>query len=138
MRQWELRDRGTAFVLDASALLAMLHEEAGSEVVEIVISNSVMSTVNWSEVVQKTVARGIASEGLRRDVESLGLVLLPFQAEDADFAGTLWAQTKELGLSLGDRACLALAHRLSLPAMTTDRAWKDLPRELGIEVELAR
>lgn len=138
MRQWELRDRGTAFVLDASALLAMLQGEDGSEVVEIVLSNSVMSTVNWSEVMQKVTARGIASNGLRRDVESLGLVLMPFLVEDADLTGTFWAQTKDLGLSLGDRACLALAHRLSLPAMTADRAWKDLPRELAIEIELVR
>ena len=81
-------------------------------------------------------ARGVAIEGLREDLEALGLALLPFTTEDAETSAKLWPETRALGLSLGDRACLALALRLSLPALTADQAWRQV--EVGVEVQVVR
>jgi ribonuclease VapC len=123
-------------VLDASALLALLHPEPGAETVEEAVDEAAMSTVNWSEVQQRWVARGVDARGLRTDVEALGLELVPFTADDAEYAAELWPRTRRLGLSLGDRACLALAYRLGLPALTADRSW--LRVKLDVEVRPIR
>lgn len=90
--------------------------------------------MNWSEVVQKTLARGASAEGMLAEVQGLGLTIVPFQIEDAELAASLWLQARNL--SLGDRACLAVAHRLGATALTADRAWRDL--QLGIAVRLIR
>lgn len=132
----KIRDRGTAYVLDASALLAMLQGEEGAELVEVVLDNSVISTVNWSEVVQKAQAHGIETGGMREEITALGLRIVPFEVDDAEKAARLWEHTRVKGLSLGDRACLATAYRLGIPALTTDRDWAEV--KTGVEVELAR
>ncbi|MGC8528877.1 MAG: type II toxin-antitoxin system VapC family toxin [Leptospirillia bacterium] len=110
-------------VLDASALLAFLHGEPGEEAVRSLLPGSRISAVNWSEVVQTCLARSVDWEGLRDDLAVLGMTILPMTPEDAEEAGRLWSPTKDIGLSLGDRACLALAKRLGLPAITMDRTW---------------
>lgn len=133
----ELRDRGTAFTLDASALLAMLQGEPGGEMVELVLEHSVMSTVNWSEVVQKSLARGVPVEGMRQEVEALGLRFEPFTTEDGEQAAAFREPTRKLGLSLGDRACLALGYRLGLPVLTADRLWAQTDLA-WVQVELLR
>lgn len=122
--------------MDASALLALLYAEPGADVVEAAIDRAAISTVNWSEVCQRSAARGVETAGLRIDVESLGLELVPFSAEDAEEAASLWPRGRDLGLSLGDRACLALATRLSCAALTADRSWLGL--ELDIEIRPIR
>ncbi|GAA6616607.1 type II toxin-antitoxin system VapC family toxin [Scytonema sp. NUACC26] len=81
-------------VLDASALLAYLQDEPGSEAVEEVLAESVMSSVNWAEVVQKSVAAGVVVNGMREDLEALGLTIAPFSLQEAEMAGRLWLQTK--------------------------------------------
>lgn len=121
-------------VLDASALLAALHEEAGGDKVEPLIGRSVISTVNWSEVVQKSMARGVWDDGVRDDLQALGLVIRPFAVEDAEIAAAIYPKTKSRGLSLGDRACLAVGLRLKLPVLTTDRAWKGLGLVVDVRV----
>jgi ribonuclease VapC len=123
-------------VLDASALLAMLQGEPGGESVEKILAKAVMSSVNWSEVLQKAMEQQTQVEGLRQDLEALGLTILPFTAEHAESTARLRPQTRHVGLSLGDRACLALAADLRLPAITVDRIWKQA--DLGIEVQLVR
>lgn len=123
-------------VLDASALLCLLQGEPGAAAVERAISGSVLSAVNWAEVVQKAHGRGLTVEDLRAELESLGLAILPFTAEDAERAAALWPLTRSAGLSLGDRACLALAARLDRRAFTTDRAWARV--DAGIEVIVVR
>lgn len=123
-----------SYVLDASALLAMLHGEPGGETVQHLLESAAMSAVNWSEVVQKALDRQVNVEGLRQDIEALGLAIIPFSAAHAEQTAHLRALTRQSGLSLGDRACLALAAELGLPAITTDRAWNDLPVEVGIQV----
>ncbi len=110
-------------VLDASALLAYLMDEPGSGVVDRVLAESLMSSVDWAEVVQKSIAAGVDVEGIRADLQSLGLMIEPFTAEDGETAGRLWVRTRNAGLLLGDRACLSLGLRTGLPVMTCDRAW---------------
>ena len=115
-------------VLDASALLTYLQDDLGGEVVEGVLAEAVISSVNWAEVVQKSVAVGVVVEGMREDLEALGLEIAPFTPEDAEMAGRLWLQTRQAGLSLGDslrdgiaeRACLSLGMRLDVPVLTSD------------------
>ena len=119
-------------VLDASALLAYLRDEPGSDRVDEVLGGAVITSVNWAEVVQKSLSAGVEVEGLRQDLRALGLVVEPFSAGDADTTARLWAQTQRLGLSLADRACLSLGLRLKLPVITCDRAWAELPLPLPI------
>jgi ribonuclease VapC len=123
-------------VLDASALLAYLQDEPGGEAVEAVLAFSVMSSVNWAEVVQKSVAADVVVDGMQEDLEALGLELVPFTAEDGAMAGQLWLQTKQAGLSLGDRACLGLGLKLDRAVLTCDRSWTTL--SLAAEVQLIR
>jgi PIN domain nuclease of toxin-antitoxin system len=129
---------GVAFVVDSSALLALLQSETGAELVEETVQDAAISSVNWSEICQKRAAHGVEAGGLRAEVELLGIEIVPFTAEDAEAAAELWASTRRLGLSLGDRACLALAQRLGAPAVTADRSWLDLDPIIGIEVEAIR
>jgi PIN domain nuclease of toxin-antitoxin system len=122
-------------VLDASALLALLHNERGADKVEEAILNkAVISTVNWSEVIQKAIARNIRIDDLDSELTVVGLSFFSFDIQQAHIAGSLWQQTKELGLSLGDRACLALAIHLDLPVLTADKIWQQLDIDLSIEL----
>ena len=129
--------RSYSCVLDASALLALLQQEPGAETVETLLEEAVISSVNWSEVVQKSLDRGVELDNLREDLKALGLSIAPFDVEDAEIAAALRRGTAELGLSLADRACLALARRLSIPALTTDSAWAELQLE-AVFVRLIR
>lgn len=125
-------------VLDASALLCLLHAEPGCEAVAETLPFAVIGAVNLSEVVAKLAEVGGSKEQIS---EAIGLLRLPveaFDAEQAKMAGLLRVETKILGLSLGDRACLALARRLSATAVTTDRAWAGVPAHLGLSVRVIR
>ena len=106
-------------VLDASALLAWFGGEPEADQVE--QHMPCCSTANWAEVVQKLTARGVGLGDIRSAVSLLGLVFEPVTAEDAETAATLWQDHPTL--SLGDRLCLALGHRLAVPVLTADRAW---------------
>jgi ribonuclease VapC len=123
-------------VLDASALLAMLQNEPGGDVVEELLETAAISSVNWSEVAQKALDRQTEIEGLRQELEALGLEILPFTAVIAETTARLRAATRQAGLSLGDRACLASAAVLGLPAITADQIWLDLG--LPIEIRAVR
>lgn len=123
-------------VLDASALLAYAHSEPGAEIVDRVLAESVISSVNWAEVVQKSLAAGIEVNGMLEDLQALGLKVEPFTPEDGEMAGRLWEQTRQAGLSLGDRACLSLGFRLDISVMIADRVWAKL--NLPLDVQLIR
>jgi hypothetical protein len=73
---------------------------------------------------------------MRADLEALGLAILPFTAEEAEIAGQIWQQTRQYGLSLGDRACLSLGIRLNAQVLTADQVWSDL--NLPITVHIIR
>jgi len=117
-------------------VLALLQAESGADEVERILDGSALSAVNWSEVVQTAAGHGVQTRGMRAELEALNVAILPFTAEDAEAAAALWPATREHGLSLGDRACLALAGRLGAPAVTADRAWTEV--DVGVEVRLIR
>ena len=121
-------------VLDASALLAYLQGEPGEKVVERLLEESVISSVNWAEVVQQSISAEVDVRGMLEDLKALGLQVEPFTAEDGDTAGQLWTQTRQAGLSLGDRACLSLGLRLKVSVLTADRAWQNLNLSLDVQV----
>ena len=125
-----------SIVLDASVILAHLGGEPGAERAEAFFGDALMSAVNFSEVVAKLVERGASLGLVRAALSRYGLQVAAFDEELAERTGALRPRTKAFGLSLGDRACLALAERSALPVLTADRAWKDL--NLSIEVQLLR
>ncbi|PKB64489.1 MAG: twitching motility protein PilT [SAR202 cluster bacterium Io17-Chloro-G2] len=129
-------DGSVAYVLNASALLAFSHGEEGAGEVGPLLSSSVISSVNWAEVLQRVISAGSDVRGKREDMESLGLQIHPFTADDAEATARLWATGRQVGLSMGDRACLSLAQMLGLPALTADRVWATL--DLNVEVRLIR
>lgn len=125
-----------AAVLDASAMIALLWEEPGSEAVEPLLGRAAISAANVSEVLQRYRAVGVDPSGKLGDILALGIDVLPFDREDAEVAASLWESTRSAGLSLADRACLALAIRLEVPAHTADSAWSLV--DVGAEVALIR
>jgi ribonuclease VapC len=123
-------------VLDASALLALIQAEPGSDRVAEVLDGAIISAVNLAEVVSQLADRGIPGDAIRRQLTRLDLGVVAVDEDLAYAAGLLRPATRLLGLSLGDRVCLALARRLGAVALTTDRAWARL--EIGVAVELVR
>jgi ribonuclease VapC len=123
-------------VLDASALLATLRDEPGGEAVEAWLQGASISAVNLSEVIAKFAEWDTPPEVISATLAELNLDVRPFDRSQAERAGHLRSATRRFGLSLGDRACLALAQELGFPAITTDKAWANL--DIGIEIELIR
>ena len=121
-------------VMDASAVLALLQREPGAENVD--LRGATMNSVNFAEVVQKTVARERPADTLLHELTLLGLDVTPFSPQEAQLAGELYRQTKTHGLSLADRACLATAQLLGAVAVTADRGWREVPH--GVEVRSIR
>ncbi len=124
-----------SYVLDASALLVLLKGEQGSEqVVGAMTDGAAISAVNFSEVVGKLHEGGMPEEAIHESLDSLELDIVEFNTGFAYQAGLLRPLTKHAGLSLGDRACLALAQHLNLPALTTDLVWEGLLPGLNVQV----
>jgi PIN domain nuclease of toxin-antitoxin system len=123
-------------VLDASALLAGLFQEKGQERVAAVIGDCCISTVNLSEVTGRFVREGHDAAEALKLVRALDIEIVPFDAPDAALTASLLPATRQLGLSLGDRACLALAMSRGIGAMTADHPWLDL--DLPIEIVCIR
>jgi ribonuclease VapC len=129
-------------VLDASALLAYLRDEPGADVVaEAIADGAVISTVNLAEVFSRSADRGADSTKLAAKLTQNGLLdgaitIKPFTTADAIDTARLRPLTRDAGLSLGDRACLALARRLDTPALTADTAWQGVAH--GVELRSIR
>jgi PIN domain nuclease of toxin-antitoxin system len=127
----------SSIVLDASALLAVLNQEPGAENLPPErLAQATISTVNLAEAHTKLVREGIDPDEAWEDVMGPIQDWAPFTAEQAKIAGSLAARTRSIGLSLGDRACLALGLTLKVPVYTTDRAWKSL--KLGVRIHVIR
>ena len=124
------------WLVDASALLAAIHKERGGDAVREVIDGSVISAVNWSEVLQKLEQADIDREQVETALKALGLKVIEFTGKDASIAAGLWKASRKLGLSFADRACLAAGLRMGRKVMTADRIWKTL--DIGIEVWVIR
>ena len=124
-------------VLDASAVLALLNNEPGADKLTLeLLSNATSSTVNLAEVQTKLVSEGGHPDEAWEDTLSSIREAAPFTDEHARLAGSLVAQTRALGLSLGDRACLALGLALKAPVYTADKSWKNL--KLGLRIHVIR
>lgn len=123
-------------VLDASAVLALINEEPGAEVVDALLDDAVISAVNLSEVIAVLVDAGFEVDRASGRIGALGLGVIAFDEPQALRAGALRKATLRAGLSFGDRACLGLAEALEAPAVTADRRWATLP--LSSEVRLIR
>lgn len=122
-------------VLDASALLALMDGEPGQEAVLAVLPGARISAVNLAEVVSKLAERGMPAEEAWAGALDLGIAVVPFDSEQAREVGRLRPLTRAHGLSLGDRACLALARSASVPALTTEARWPAASASLGVAVE---
>ena len=120
-------------VLDASAVLALLNDEPGAEVAARAIPHGVLCAVNHSEVVAKLADAGVPADDLITALSGLGMEVVPFDETLSVAAGLLRTTTAHLGLSLGVRACLALAQARGLPALTADRAWRSLGIDLDVQ-----
>lgn len=123
-------------VFDASAILTAAGNEPGTDIVFRHAQDSVVSTVNLAEAQAKLVKRGLPPDDAWQSALSFCNQVIPFDSEQARLTGNLASPTESLGLSLGDRACLALAILLKLPVYTSDRMWKKL--QLGVEIRLLR
>jgi PIN domain nuclease of toxin-antitoxin system len=119
-------------VLDASAVLAYVGGEPGGEMLEEYRDAPLISAVNLAEVLSTLVDRGLSIDVAASVIDSLGLTVSPFDEDQALQCASLRSATKPLGLSLGDRACLALAASSGRPALTADKSWSRLETAIAI------
>jgi ribonuclease VapC len=122
-------------VLDSSAVLALLLGEPGAERVKPALPGALLSAVNFAEIITKLCERGMPQNQARIAIETIGVEVVDFGIDQACITGELRNRTRSAGLSLGDRACLALAQQRNLPAITADTAWGHLP---GFDVIVIR
>ena len=122
--------------MDSSAVLALVFRERGREQVAVALTGALINAVNLTEVMSKMLDSGLSSDQVDDQLKGFSLLVVDFDRDLAMRTALLRAATRHRGLSLGDRACLALAMREKLPVMTADRAWSDL--DLPVEVVLIR
>ena len=123
-------------VIDASAVLAVLQLEAGADAVVDYLRDAVISTINLAEVASKLVDGGLSVSDARRTIGMLGIDVEVFDEPQAYAAAALRIETKGAGLSIGDRACLALGAKLGATVLTADKAWKTV--KAGVDVKFVR
>lgn len=128
----------TAAVLDASALLALVLDEPGGDKVRSILADCAMTAVNLGEVVGHFARIGSSEADIRQMLDPLPFLRVALDEELAFIAGLMLPATRQVGLSFGDRACLALASKLGVRALTADRAWRHVGRAVGVEIEAIR
>lgn len=116
----------TSAVLDASAVLALVRDEAGADKVAPHIGRAAISAVNLQEVIKELLLSGLDEATTRELLDELRLDVRAHDTEAAYAAAALHFQTRQYGRGLGDRSCLALAAQLGVPALTADREWKNV------------
>jgi PIN domain nuclease of toxin-antitoxin system len=126
----------SSVVFDASAVLALLHKERGADVVEQHLPGAALLTVNYSEVLKKTIEKGGGLREAEMFIRGLELEIIPFDERLASDTALLWTEAKKVGLSMADRCCLALGRSLNRTVLTAERRWTEV--EFGIKVELIR
>lgn len=125
-------------VLDASALLALLRNEPGADKVADAIADAHMSSVNFAEVVSHFIHAGMPAGEVDAMLKPLPIAIVDADQGLATIAGRLRAVTADAGLSLGDRFCLAVAHRDGLTALTADKQWRTVADAAGVTVSVIR
>lgn len=123
------------YVLDASAVLALLNGEPDGDQVEKFLPDSVISAVNASEVLSKLVDAGMPVEEAVESFNLLGIEVLEFTKEHAERSASIHKSTRGIGLSLGDRCCLALGRHTGFKVITADRRWT---KARGCSVKIIR
>ncbi|MGC1467364.1 MAG: type II toxin-antitoxin system VapC family toxin [Pseudolabrys sp.] len=126
----------TGVVLDASAILALINAEPGADRVGELLEQAIVSAVNHAEVMTKLIERGMDGALAKSTILKIGLEIVDYGIDLADRTGELRRHTQHLGLSLADRACLALAQHEGLPAVTADRKWAQV--DIGVDIRLIR
>lgn len=116
-------------ILDASALLALIKNETGADQVEKLLGSIVMSCVNVSEVATILFNNEMSIQDFKDSILPLISTIVPFNEEQALMTASLQKKTRSKGLSLGDRACIALGIHLQVPIYTADKIWADLALE---------
>jgi ribonuclease VapC len=129
---------GGEVVLAASALIALLLAEAGSDAVQDRLDGAMISAVNVAEVADRFARDGVSGDSVRKLIQQLQIGIVAADIDLAFAVSELFQSTRYLGLSLGDRFCLALAQQMQRPALTADRRWQEAGNRLGISVELIR
>lgn len=114
------------YIFDASAVLAMLQDEPGSEMAASMLGEGCITSANLSEVISKLVQKNVPDDVIARVMSQLGLPVLDITESIGERAGYLYAQTHRLGLSLGDRLCLAATLETGLKAITADTLWTEV------------
>ncbi len=122
-------------VLDASAVLAVIRDESGSDEAQTFFDRALLSTVNLAEILQKAVQLGLDPDEVRTVLGETEIGIVPFDDAMAASTAALWTSTRSRGLSLADRACLALAEAVGGIAVTADRAWAGLELP-GIDIHV--
>jgi ribonuclease VapC len=123
-------------VVDTSVVVAFIKGEPGAEFMSKASPGSLLSALSLAEVIAVFVRMGDSLDDVREHMREIDLDVVDFDRELAEQTGALIAFTKRFGLSLADRACLALAKRENLPVLTADRAWRDL--KVGVDIQLIR
>jgi ribonuclease VapC len=126
------------FVLDASAVLAAILVEDGADVVIANMANGHLSAVNLSETITKLIEYGVSPQEAMRQIGRLELEINAFDSEQAEATACLRKPTKQFGLSLGDRACLALGKRLGMPILTSDERMWASKENVGLDIRMIR
>ena len=124
-------------ILDASALLALIQKEQGADVVKPLLKFSIMSTVNVAECLTALQRTGVAPQESLLLIADIIATIIPFDLEQAEYVAELQSKVRHKGLSLGDRACIALGIKLQTPIYTADRVWAELHLE-GADIKLIR
>lgn len=123
-------------VIDTSVVIALIKNEAGAGAARGVVRGALVSIVNHAEMLSRMVRAGASFEAARQNCAGLGYILAPFGSEQADESARLVRWTHHLGLSLADRACLALAKLGGHEVLTADRAWTKL--QIGVTIRAIR
>ncbi|AIL13694.1 PIN domain-containing protein [Candidatus Paracaedibacter symbiosus] len=124
-------------ILDASALLALIHQEQGADIVKPLLKEALMSAVNVSEVLTALQRTDILPKEALSSISDIIQTIIPFDTEQAQLAAELSPLTKSKGLSLGDRACIALGQKMQIPIYTADIIWGEVQLE-NVDIRLIR
>ena len=125
---------GKPVVLDSSAILAVIFNEPGGEALVHLLQRGLLSAINLAEVHTRLILDGAPSDFAWNSILRLGCEVCPFDDEQARLAAELITKTRPYGLSMGGRACLALAIQRNATVYTTDRTWQNLELDIGVEI----
>lgn len=127
-------------LLDASAVLAFLQGEPGQDVVRLALQSGscVVTAANQAEIIAKILDRGADPGTVKAVLGALGYAVIDVGAQDGEIAGWMRSQTRAIGLSLGDRLCLAVAQRLNAVVLTADRLWLTVAQPMHLNIQCIR